>query len=177
MQKRPPPCLLLHQMYSCCSSSFRALHFGSNNVESSIFDCSTALNCLVITHSETSPKIAHFNPITLLHQSHHHTRPHLYPRLPQIRHHRRLQALHLPRHQLIPPPPNSTTINTTYIGGDTNATKSLSNALSVPLPPQFTLTTWATLSSDLKAGKFDIAMSGISITTKRALKAFFSSLV
>ena len=71
--------------------------------------------------------------------------------------------------------PNSTFINTTYIGADIDAAQSLSNALGLPKPPQLVATKWANITSDLTAGKFDIAMGGVSITLARARTAFFST--
>jgi cyclohexadienyl dehydratase len=36
-------------------------------------------------------------------------------------------------------------------------------------------TTWSTLMQDLRAGRFDVALSGISITSERAAEAYFST--
>ncbi|KAM0335088.1 hypothetical protein ACHAQA_000122 [Verticillium albo-atrum] len=73
--------------------------------------------------------------------------------------------------------PNSTSINTTYIGADIDAAQSLSNALGLPKPPRFVHTTWSNITSDLAVGKFDIAMGGVSLTLTRARTAFFSTAV
>ncbi|KAH7350984.1 ABC-type amino acid transporter [Rhexocercosporidium sp. MPI-PUGE-AT-0058] len=76
------------------------------------------------------------------------------------------------------PNTNTTTtiaINTTYIGADISAAQSLSNALGLPHPVQFIPTAWANLTTDLSASKFDIAMSGVSLTLPRARSAFFST--
>ncbi|RAR01096.1 periplasmic binding protein-like II [Stemphylium lycopersici] len=61
---------------------------------------------------------------------------------------------------------NSTnsTISTPYIGADITTAHSLSASLSLPHPIQFIPTTWSTLAADLAAEKFDVGMSGISIT-------------
>ena len=73
--------------------------------------------------------------------------------------------------------PNSKTINTTYIGADIDAAQSLSNALALPFPPQLVQTVWANLTVDVAAGKFDIAMGGVSVTLKRAAQVFFSTAI
>ncbi|KAH7007681.1 bacterial extracellular solute-binding protein, family 3 [Ilyonectria destructans] len=73
--------------------------------------------------------------------------------------------------------PNSTAINTTYIGADIDAAQSLSNALGLPKPPRLVHTTWSNITSDLTAGKFDIAMGGVSLTLLRARTAFFSTAI
>lgn len=52
---------------------------------------------------------------------------------------------------------------------------SLSTALSLTSPPVFVPSVWANLTTDIKAGKFDIGMGGISITLARAQAAYFSS--
>ncbi|OHF01548.1 bacterial extracellular solute-binding protein, family 3 [Colletotrichum orchidophilum] len=73
--------------------------------------------------------------------------------------------------------PNTTAINTTYIGADIDAAQSLSNALGLPKPPRLVATKWANITSDLSAGKFDIAMGGVSLTLARAKTAFFSTAI
>ncbi|KAI8308516.1 Cyclohexadienyl dehydratase [Colletotrichum sp. SAR11_59] len=73
--------------------------------------------------------------------------------------------------------PNTTAINTTYIGADIDAAQSLSNALGLPSPPRLIKTVWANITSDLAAGKFDIAMGGVSLTLARAKTAFFSTAI
>lgn len=65
--------------------------------------------------------------------------------------------------------------NTSYIGADIDTAQSLSNALSLPYPVRFVPTVWANLTADINAGKFDIAMGGISITLERAKTVFFST--
>ena len=42
---------------------------------------------------------------------------------------------------------------------------------------QFVKTAWANLTTDLAAGKFDIAMGGISLTLLRSRSAFFSTAI
>jgi len=71
----------------------------------------------------------------------------------------------------------STRINTTFIGADITAAQSLSNALGLAHPVQFVKTAWANLTTDLAAGKFDIAMGGISLTLLRSRSAFFSTAI
>jgi len=48
-------------------------------------------------------------------------------------------------------------------------------AQSLGATPRFIRTTWPTLMDDYRAGRFDVAMSGISITTEREAQAAFSS--
>ncbi len=57
-------------------------------------------------------------------------------------------------------------------GADVSMGVDLAQALG--LQPVFVRTTWSTLMPDLRAGKFDLAMSGISITPDRAAVAAFS---
>ncbi|GJC89999.1 cyclohexadienyl dehydratase [Colletotrichum liriopes] len=73
--------------------------------------------------------------------------------------------------------PNTTAINTTYIGADIDAAQSLSNALGLPKPPRLVATKWANITTDLTAGKYDIAMGGVSLTLARAKTAFFSTAI
>jgi cyclohexadienyl dehydratase len=73
--------------------------------------------------------------------------------------------------------PSTPAINTTYIGADIDMAQSLSNSLGLPHPVEFVPTAWANLTSDLVAHRFDVAMSGVSITLARAQKAFFSSAI
>ncbi|KAK0108454.1 hypothetical protein ONS95_003256 [Cadophora gregata] len=75
------------------------------------------------------------------------------------------------------PSTNTTAINTTYIGADITAAQSLSNALGLPNPVRFGQTAWANLTTDLAAGKFDIAMGGVSLTLARSRSAFFSTAI
>ncbi len=48
-------------------------------------------------------------------------------------------------------------------------------ALQLELTPRFVRTSWPTLMSDLEAGRFDLAISGISNTPERAARAEFST--
>jgi cyclohexadienyl dehydratase len=48
-------------------------------------------------------------------------------------------------------------------------------AVHLELRPRFVKTTWATLMDDLQAGRFDLAMSGISNTPERAARGEFST--
>lgn len=59
-----------------------------------------------------------------------------------------------------------------YIGHDIEAAEILAKALGVEV--RFVKTTWPTLMADLLAGKFDIAMGGITRTFDRQKKAHFS---
>ncbi|KAH6066294.1 hypothetical protein HBI67_122570 [Parastagonospora nodorum] len=68
-------------------------------------------------------------------------------------------------------------INTTYIGADIDLAQALSNSLSLAKPIEFIPTNWGNLTADIAAGKFDIAMSGVSITLARAQRAFFSTAI
>lgn len=47
-------------------------------------------------------------------------------------------------------------------------------AASLGVQPRFVRTSWPTLMQDYRAGRFDIAMSGISVTPERAAAAAFS---
>lgn len=60
-------------------------------------------------------------------------------------------------------------------GLDVDMAESLAKSLGVKL--QVVPTTWKTLMPDLLAGKFDIAMGGITVTTLRARTALFSTPV
>ncbi|KAK1983953.1 bacterial extracellular solute-binding protein, family 3 [Colletotrichum cereale] len=73
--------------------------------------------------------------------------------------------------------PNTTSVNTTYIGADIDAAQSISNALGLPNPPRLVATKWANITSDLTTGKFDIAMGGVSLTLARARTALFSTAI
>jgi cyclohexadienyl dehydratase len=57
-------------------------------------------------------------------------------------------------------------------GFDVDASTALAQALGVGVV--FVRTTWSTLMEDYRAGRFDVAMSGISITEERAREASFS---
>ncbi|KAI9357587.1 ABC-type amino acid transporter [Zopfochytrium polystomum] len=65
-------------------------------------------------------------------------------------------------------PGGGASINTSYIGADVDMAQSLSNALSLPSPPQLVATTWTNLSADLSAGNS-------TITTQRAQRFFFTA--
>ncbi|KAI4688372.1 hypothetical protein J4E81_007968 [Alternaria sp. BMP 2799] len=73
--------------------------------------------------------------------------------------------------------PANPAINTTYIGADIDLAQSLSNSLGLPRPVEFVPTIWANITTDLVSQKFDVAMSGVSITLARAQKVFFSTAV
>lgn len=60
-------------------------------------------------------------------------------------------------------------------GLDVDMAKSLAKALGVHL--EIVRTTWKTMLPDLLAGKFDIAMGGITVTLPRAREALFSNPV
>lgn len=62
--------------------------------------------------------------------------------------------------------------NKIYAGLDIEMAKTL--AKSLDLEVAFIETSWPTLMEDLRNGKFDIGMSGITITPERQTKAFFS---
>ncbi|MCK0189121.1 transporter substrate-binding domain-containing protein [Arenibacter sp. F20364] len=59
-----------------------------------------------------------------------------------------------------------------YLGIDIAMAKDLANHLGVNL--KFIATTWPTLMTDLLEGKFDVGMSGITITDARKKQALFS---
>jgi cyclohexadienyl dehydratase len=58
-------------------------------------------------------------------------------------------------------------------GSDVSAAIELAKRLQAV--PRFVRTTWPTLMSDYRAGRFDLAMSGISVTPEREAEALFSS--
>ena len=68
--------------------------------------------------------------------------------------------------------PFSTDAGGTLAGVDVAAGIELARALGVQ--PRFVRTTWGTLLPDLRAGHFDLAMGGISVTPERAAEAAFS---
>ena len=68
--------------------------------------------------------------------------------------------------------PFSSDAGGTLAGADVSMGIDLAKALQ--LRPVFIRTNWSTLMPDLRAGKFDLAMSGISITPERAAIAAFS---
>lgn len=58
-------------------------------------------------------------------------------------------------------------------GIDVDLAQRLANALGVP--PQWVDTTWSTLIADLQANRYDIAMSGVSVTAERASAGCFTA--
>ncbi len=60
-----------------------------------------------------------------------------------------------------------------YGGFDIDLARSLGGALGVRV--EFEPTSWPTLAADFQAGKFDVAMGGISITLERAKLGFFTA--
>ena len=61
----------------------------------------------------------------------------------------------------------------TFEGIDVDLMNSFTASLAVK--PQWTQTSWANLMPDMVAGKCDISVGGISVTTERQKKAFFST--
>ena len=59
-----------------------------------------------------------------------------------------------------------------YTGIDIDMARDLAKSLGVE--PEFVLTSWPTLSEDLIEGRYDIAMSGVSITGSRENIGYFS---
>jgi len=59
-----------------------------------------------------------------------------------------------------------------FSGFDIDFAESLGKALGVKV--EFVQTSWPNLMKDFEAGKFDVAMGGISVTLDRQKKAFFS---
>jgi cyclohexadienyl dehydratase len=60
-----------------------------------------------------------------------------------------------------------------YSGFDIDLAQSLGKALGVRV--DFVDTSWPTLGSDFAAGKFDVAMGGVSVTLDRAKLGFFTA--
>lgn len=60
-----------------------------------------------------------------------------------------------------------------YEGIDVDLMSSFSSSLGAK--PEWIKTTWANLLPDLSAGKCDIVVGGVSVTTERQRRAFFSS--
>jgi cyclohexadienyl dehydratase len=60
-----------------------------------------------------------------------------------------------------------------YAGFDADMARSLASALGVKL--EFVATSWPTLGADFQAGRFDVAMGGVSITLDRAKLGFFTA--
>jgi len=69
-------------------------------------------------------------------------------------------------------PPFSSLKDGQYSGLDVDLARSLAGALGLKL--FIVRTSWPTLSADLEAGQFDIAMGGISVTQARRQIGFFS---
>ncbi len=65
--------------------------------------------------------------------------------------------------------------NGTFSGLDVDMSRSLANGMGVRL--EIVPTTWGGLTDDLTAGKFDVAMGGVTITLARLKTAFFSAPV
>lgn len=63
--------------------------------------------------------------------------------------------------------------NGTFSGLDIDMAESLGKALGVKV--EIVPTSWSNLMPDFEAGKYDIAMGGISVTLERAKKAYFSA--
>ena len=59
-----------------------------------------------------------------------------------------------------------------YLGSDIEQAQALAKALRRRV--QFVPTTWRTLQADLSAGRFDIAMGGVSVTPERSARGYFS---
>jgi len=66
-----------------------------------------------------------------------------------------------------------TTPKSPYIGFDIDMARSLAQQLGVKL--ELVPTSWPNLMRDLAAGRFDLAMSGVSISAEREKLAMFSS--
>ncbi|HMN71345.1 MAG TPA: transporter substrate-binding domain-containing protein [Rhodoblastus sp.] len=59
-----------------------------------------------------------------------------------------------------------------FEGVDIEQAESFAAALGVKV--EFVQTAWPTLAADFEAGKFDVAMGGVSVTFERARKGYFS---
>jgi cyclohexadienyl dehydratase len=70
-------------------------------------------------------------------------------------------------------PPFTKRVATGYAGFDIDLAESLGESLGVRV--EFAPTTWRGLAEDFKAGKFDVAMGGISVTLDRAKLGFFTA--
>jgi len=62
--------------------------------------------------------------------------------------------------------------STSFSGVDIELAKDLAQSLNIPV--QFVQTSWPTMMADLKANKFDICMSGVTIKLSRQRQALFS---
>ncbi|HWK74896.1 MAG TPA: gamma subclass chorismate mutase AroQ [Povalibacter sp.] len=69
--------------------------------------------------------------------------------------------------------PFSTDAGGSLSGADVESGIELAKSLGVQ--PRFVRTRWPTLMQDYRAGRFDVAMSGISVTPERVAEAAFSS--
>lgn len=68
--------------------------------------------------------------------------------------------------------PFSLDANNELSGADVESMIAFAQTLGVE--PRFIRTSWSTLLEDYRAGRFDVAMSGISVTPQRAVEARFS---
>lgn len=59
-----------------------------------------------------------------------------------------------------------------FLGSDIDQAQALAKSLGRRV--QFVPTTWRTLQADLSAGRFDIAMGGVSVTPERSARGYFS---
>ncbi|KAL8408219.1 hypothetical protein RB594_006856 [Gaeumannomyces avenae] len=64
-----------------------------------------------------------------------------------------------------------------YIGADIDMARALLLAMGLAGEPEFVPASFANLTADVRAGLYDIGMTGVSITTGRALSAFFTAPV
>ncbi|KAL8382371.1 hypothetical protein RB595_006248 [Gaeumannomyces hyphopodioides] len=64
-----------------------------------------------------------------------------------------------------------------YIGADIDMARALSSAMGLAGEPEFVPASFANLTADVRAGLYDVGMTGVSITTGRALSAFFTQPV
>lgn len=71
---------------------------------------------------------------------------------------------------------NSTTNTSSseYIGADVDMARSLSAAMGLTKEPEFVQATFANMTTEINSDKFDIGMTGVSITLARALSCFYS---
>ena len=60
-----------------------------------------------------------------------------------------------------------------YSGFDVDLAESLGQAIGARV--EFVATSWPTLAADFQAGKFDVAMGGITVTLERAKLGFFTA--
>ena len=70
-------------------------------------------------------------------------------------------------------PPFTQRVATGYSGFDIDLAESLGDSLGVRV--EFEPTSWRSLADDFKAGKFDVAMGGISVSLDRAKLGFFTA--